>query len=251
MVGTLDNAAGVETVQPLEAAFRKVKLKFRVQVSRLLDAGNELVVRVAHEDAGKTRREREDIVTTITTEDDIRFIGTKFVSDIFERSLFGSALREKVEKALAGLGVEAVNDDLVELAFDQFLDCLQNGLFPVMVNVLALLERAAMLALLLCQAVHPGDGSADRFRIPPGAGLLHVGIPAGVGLPAILLVLSNRRADVTDEHMRMPDAVLLNRIFSQIQVPSGHVDDEYVMLFREFIEQVDGVGVRRPATVRE
>ncbi len=160
-------------------------------------------------------------------------------------------MREKVEKALAGLGVEAVNDNLVELIFYPFVDGLQDGLAPLMVNVVTLLERAAMLALLLGQAVHSGYGAAYRVCIPPGTALLYMGNPTVVGLPAVLFVLPDRCADVADEHMGITDAKLPDRILGQVKIPAGYIDDQHVMLFSEFIEEVDGAGIRWPAAVRQ
>ena len=44
MVGTFDDATGVETVQAPEAALRKVDPEVRVCIGRLSDVGDELVV---------------------------------------------------------------------------------------------------------------------------------------------------------------------------------------------------------------
>ena len=65
VAGTPDDAAGTEAVQALEAAFRKVKPVCRLRVSRLFVTGDRLVIRIAHEDAGKARREREDVLAAV------------------------------------------------------------------------------------------------------------------------------------------------------------------------------------------
>ena len=71
---------------------RKVDAECRVRIARLFDAGDQLFVCIAHQDAGKTGRERENVVAAIATENDIRLVYAMFVGNVFERSLFGRAL---------------------------------------------------------------------------------------------------------------------------------------------------------------
>ena len=123
VVGTFDNTAGVIAVKAVEATFRKVDAECRVCIDRLVDAGDQLIVCIAHQHTGKAGRQRTIVIAALATEHDIRLGYPVFFGNVFECGLFGRALWEEIEEALAGLRVEAVDDDLVELTLGQFV-CL-------------------------------------------------------------------------------------------------------------------------------
>ena len=103
MVRTFDDAAGVVTVQSFEVTFGEVYLELRVRLGCLFDAGYELVVGIAYQDTGETRRERKNIIAAVAAKDDIGLIIAKIGCALFERGLLGRAVRQEVEQALTGL----------------------------------------------------------------------------------------------------------------------------------------------------